>query len=486
MKPEKISDAMGLIDEDIISSAEQMRNGQKRRKIIRIWGGVAAACLCLAAGVILAAVNLAAPDTVYALAEAEYPQMASYPDEKDFINEKTGVFNNDAFHIQYIAWDNDRNKQMNQPEGYADGLENFFSKSIQQYLSNAGKENRVYSPLNVYMALGMLAEITDGNSRKQILDLLGVNDIEALRTQVSCVWNANYSMDGALTSVLANSLWLNQSVEFEQPVIETLAQNYYASTYQGKMGSEDMNQELQNWLNEQTGGLLKEQVSGVELQSSTILALASTVYFQAKWTDEFLTDKTKEGIFHSESGDVSCDFMYESQNNYYYWSEKYSAVKKGFEGGRIMWLILPDEGVTVDEVLSDENIIEMVWNEKEWENRTSLKVNLYMPKFDAASEFDLVQGLKELGITDVFDGSSSDFTPITTSADGIYVSQASHGARVMVDEEGCTAAAYTAMLLAGASMPLEDEIDFVLDRPFVFVIANKDGLPLFAGVVNQP
>jgi hypothetical protein len=34
-------------------------------------------------------------------------------------------------------------------------------------------------------------------------------------------------------------------------------------------------------------------------------------------------------------------------------------------------------------------------------------------------------------------------------------------------------------------MPLQDEIDFVLDRPFLFVITGEDGLPLFIGIVNQ-
>ena len=42
------------------------------------------------------------------------------------------------------------------------------------------------------------------------------------------------------------------------------------------------------------------------------------------------------------------------------------------------------------------------------------------------------------------------------------------------------------MIGVGAAVPPEEEIDFVLDRPFVFVITGEDGLPLFIGVVNQP
>jgi len=38
----------------------------------------------------------------------------------------------------------------------------------------------------------------------------------------------------------------------------------------------------------------------------------------------------------------------------------------------------------------------------------------------------------------------------------------------------------------GAGMPPQEEIDFVVDRPFLFVITGADSLPLFVGVVNQP
>ena len=40
--------------------------------------------------------------------------------------------------------------------------------------------------------------------------------------------------------------------------LETLAEYYYASSYSGTMGSMEYNKMLQDWLNEQTGGLLKE------------------------------------------------------------------------------------------------------------------------------------------------------------------------------------------------------------------------------------
>ena len=56
-----------------------------------------------------------------------------------------------------------------------------------------------------------------------------------------------------------------------------------------------------------------------------------------------------------------------------------------------------------------------------------------------------------------------------------------------VDEEGCEAAAYTVIMTeCGAAMPPDDEVDFTLDRPFLFAVTGDSDLPLFTGVVNQP
>ena len=38
----------------------------------------------------------------------------------------------------------------------------------------------------------------------------------------------------------------------------------------------------------------------------------------------------------------------------------------------------------------------------------------------------------------------------------------------------------------GAAEPPTEIIDFILDRPFLFVITNRYAIPVFAGVVNDP
>ena len=110
----------------------------------------------------------------FALAQAKYPKMAARPADYYGGNE-------DA----YDAWWEDRRAQRMQANGHTDGMTDYYAATMAEFLSGKAGENRVYSPLNVYMALAMLAETAEGNSRRQILDLLGVSDLTALREKCS-------------------------------------------------------------------------------------------------------------------------------------------------------------------------------------------------------------------------------------------------------------------------------------------------------------
>ena len=421
-----------------------------------------------------------------ALALAVYPEMAPYPDELSYVNQNGDL--DEAFYAAHDAWWGEvRARREAAAELDDSGLDGFLEAGIRQFLSGAEGENRVCSPLNVYMALAMLSELTGGESRAQILSLLGSDSIEALRAAAGAVWNANYRDDGVTKSILAASLWLNEDVSFVQSTLDRLAETYYASSYQGEMGSRELDEALQSWLSAQTGGLLDEQAGGVALDADVILALATTVYFRAKWSSEFPESFTEPGTFHAAGGDMTADFMHQGGGDVYYWGEKFSAVAKSLESDGDMLFLLPDEGVTPEELLADGEAMEFLLSGgQDWEKSKFLTVNKSIPKFDVASELDLIPGLKALGVTDVFDSMASDFTPMTTDRDDIYVSKAEHAARAAIDEKGVVAAAYTVIGANGAGIPPEEEIDFILDRPFLFAITGAGGLPLFVGIVNTP
>lgn len=497
MKADDLLDGLEHIDPQLVAQAD--KPPQKTPHRHPLWMGLTAvaAAAAIVIGIVLwpggspltgqpSPVPNNSPIIAHAsaLAVAAYPEMAPYPSEADYLK-ANGDIDMDAWRACYDAWRADRKARLDQPEGYDSGLEGYYTAALRQFLGDSGTENKVCSPLNIYFALGMLAELTDGSSRQQILDLLGQDGIEALRTQARALWNANYSDDGLLTSVLASSLWLNQDVPFVQSTLDTLADTYYASSYQGEMGSAEFNQALQAWLNDQTGGLLKDAAGQIELDAETVLALATTVYYRGRWAQEFNPDNTAPDLFHAPDGDVKCDFMRSSSSGSYCWGDQFSAVGRQVENGGTLWMVLPDEGVSVDQLLADQQVMDFLLSGGAWDNQKYLIVNLSLPKFDVSGQLDLIEGLQAMGITDVFDPAVSAFTPMTEAVEDISVTQATHAARVAVDEEGVTAAAFTAMAMGGSGMP-EDEVDFTLDRPFLFVLTSAAGQPLFAGVVNQP
>ena len=495
MKHNKIAEAFGQIDQDYIAQAA----GSQKPRWPRF---VAAAAAIVAVALLVQLMPIHRPGTVPTLmgttpedlgrpvqilspndlslqnlvAGPEYPKMAQMPVYEDYEDHA-------VYHQALSSWYLGQQAQYNQPVNYAKGLEGFWNESIRQFLS--GQEgNAVCSPVNIYMALAMLAECAEGHSRQQILDAFGLSSIEELRTQAGHMWNAHYSADGATTLVLGNSLWLDQAFFYQQAAVDTLAKDYFASVFHGDLGTEDMNGQLQSWIDSQTGGLLQKVTEELELDPDTAMALASTIYFSATWESKFSEEQTFQGIFHGKDADIQTQFMYAKFSSAtYYWGKDYSAVKLDLTGDQSMWLILPAEGKTVDDVLASGEYLQMCGSL--WSQQKQYELHLRLPKFDITGTMDLVEGLKQIGITDVFDPNKADFGGISDS--DLFVSRADHGVRVAVNEEGCVAAGYTVMELKYSGAFIEDEVlQFTLDQPFLFVVTSRNQLPLFAGVVNAP
>ena len=431
----------------------------------------------LAAALLLCGCGGEEDAAVSALAEPLYPKQAPYPVESEFIDDK-GNFDSDGFSAVYDAW-----RQDQQDRGSADSaaLSAFTATTVPELLQGEG--NRLCSPMNIYLALGMLAEVTGGESREEILLVLQQPNMEALRADADALWAAHYRDDGAAASRLAASLWLRRDMDYQEETLQQLSETYRASAFSGVMGAAETDEALQRWINENTGNLLTEQAAGIKLDKDTILALATTIYYNARWSQTFNTAATEPGLFHAAAGSVDCDFMKRSAPMTYYWARNFSSVSLGLEEGR-MELILPDEGVTPGQLMEDEEFWAFSLRQEDWAQQKFLTVDLALPRFDVAADLDLGQSLRTLGIRAVFDPQHADFSPLSDTA--AFLSQVSHAARVKADEEGVEAAAYTVMMAAGASMPPEERVDFTLDRPFIFLLKGNDGAPLFVGVVETP
>lgn len=475
MKREKVLEVLDKIDDKHINEAQ--RAPKKKRKA-PYWIGAVAACLAviICIGTIFNPARIKA-DAIALPGEARImnrPDIDDYKDRDDYIS---AVDN----------WNNESENRTTLKDDVAVSLLPFFSEASYEFLSSENCDNALWSPINAYIGLSMLAEITSKESRKEILDLFGAENIDALREQVSAVWESVYKDDKNEICTLANSLWLNEGLEYNQDAMDNLAYYYYSSVYQCDMGNNSANKDIGKWLDKNTGGMLKDSTDKINLSPDTVLALYSTMFFQAKWSDEFDKGNNTTDVFHGVNSDNNITFMNKklSQMNYY-WYDNFSSVGLTLKNGSTMWFILPDEGYTTADILKDGVYSEMIASgsmEQGWQNKKDMKVNLSVPKFDISSSVDLKEGLKNMGVTKVFDIKSSDFTAITSDSP-VYITAINQSARVEIDEKGVKASTYIEFPGAGSAQPPEEIIDFVIDRPFVFVI-SKGNLPLFTGVVNN-
>ena len=466
---EKVAKALSYVDEKYVAAAA------KHRKKKPYWLGAVAAVLALVLFANMPGIPLAV--TAKAVSIASDSRRMQRPDRDDYKDP-------DAWQEDLSKWEAERDFISDTNRETVDALTPFFISGSEQFLSTQGSENLLWSPVNAYIGLSMMTELTDGTCRQQILDLFGVRDVDALRQQVNAVWESSYQDDGHEISTLANSLWLEKGLEYNRDTMDNLAYYYYTSVYQGDLGSQKINNAIGAWLHNNTGGLLKNTGKHVNLSPDTVLALYSTIYFQAKWGTQFRQSNNTEGVFHAPDGDRTATFMNKKlAQMHYYYGDKFSAVALGLKNGSRMWFILPDEGYTTSDVLADGQYMQMVL-QQDWENSKWMKVNLSVPKFDVSSTTDLKAGLEAMGVTDVFREWDADFQKLTGDVP-IYLTAANQSVRVQIDEEGVKAAAYIEFPGATSPEPPEEIIDFILDRPFLFTITT-DSIPLFMGTVNDP
>lgn len=361
----------------------------------------------------------------------------------------------------------------------------FFGETAVSFLSPDDGKNKVYSPVNVYIAFSMLASCTGGETRQQILNVLGAESEEDARNTAEKLLKGNYVNDGSRKSLVTNSVWTGEKYQLKENFLKDFSNNYYAPVFTGDPAQAEYSEALRKWLTEATGGLLENSAQELKFDPEMVLTLASTLYFSADWEAEFNPENNAEEIFHGTEADTKCEFMKQDGSGLYYAGNNFAAVTKTIGGGGNMYFILPDEGFSPEEVVVSPDFADLLF--KPQSTKTGIKtsysvIHLSVPKFDVASDTDLKENLRSLGVTDVFDCGKSDFSPV--SDDSLFLSMIKHSARVSVDEKGITAAAYTVEMTCGASVP-QDEVTVTLDRPFVFAITGDTGDVLFIGIVNQ-
>ncbi|MGI6508389.1 MAG: serpin family protein [Saccharofermentanales bacterium] len=221
MKLEDLQDAMGQLDDNIVTEAGKVRRKRKPALRYRVVAVAAAVAIFVTGFIVIQNIRQhgdppLSPDTskdhtvmtnisqnepettdkphrawqtdlvsgIAALAMPEYPVMHEYPSEDLLYGT---IDDQEAYNKAHTAWLSDRNRQRYQPRGYQDGVMAFARETNRLLLESDG-ENRVYSPINVYLAMSLLAETSGGDTRAEILQALGVESIKELRNKVDSLW----------------------------------------------------------------------------------------------------------------------------------------------------------------------------------------------------------------------------------------------------------------------------------------------------------
>ena len=457
----KLADAMSYVNETYVAQAA----ARKKRRYYGLIGAVAAVILF----------------NVPSLPLALSARAVSLADDSRRLHRPN--HNSD----QFDAWYQAEELRRETVQGAVASVAAFAQEGSGEFLQ--GEENQLWSPINAYIALGMTAELTGSHTQEALLEVLNTESTQQLRTNISAIWEEIYHKEGREISILANSLWLDDEVDFHQDVMDELAYHYYASVYQRDLQGKRTGYAISKWTDAQTGGFLDTRSSGA-MEKNTLLALVSTVYFRSQWSSKFRKENNTQSLFHALGGDVECTFMNkkEAEMNYY-WAEDYGAVQLFLENDCSMWFILPDGDKTLEDVLFSGDYAAMIsqLDTLPQENCKRMKVNLSVPKFDVTAQLNLRPGLENMGLTELFDPlGNNDFSPSVDSELPVYLDSIDQNTRVTVEEEGVTAASYIKLNFgAGAAEPPEEIIDFVLDRPFLFAITCSD-IPMFMGTVQTP
>ena len=145
--------------------------------------------------------------------------------------------------------------------------------------------------------------------------------------------------------------------------------------------------------------------------------------------------------------------------------------------------MLPDEGVDIRELIAaPEGIEEVLFGGEGSTGEVVWKI----PKFCYDTELKLNDAISKLGVTSCF-GEAADFSGIgrLDSGEGIFINEIKQNSHIEIDENGVVASAYTQIDYNGMALP-DGRADMILDRPFLYAIADRSGVVIFVGVCENP
>lgn len=339
-----------------------------------------------------------------------------------------------------------------------------------------GNSSIVSSPLSVTYALGMLNNGAEGNTRKQINDVLGFGDSGADSINAFCYKLINTApvLDSLTKILIANTIFVNKNETLKELFVRKANLYYKAEAKTRDFGDANTLNEINRWASDNTERMIQKVLDGKEYDPHAVSYLLNAIYFKGTWTYKFNKNSTvnESFTFAGGQGDVkSVPMMRITESFNYARNEDYEALCLPYGNGSFrMTILLPviSEGRNKYDVPTVPSV--ETWNQLN-KKMSKMYYNVKLPRFETDTDADLIPIMKSLGMTDAFEPGIADFRDFCEKADGFYIHLIKHVAKIKVDEEGSEAAAVTVVSgKRGNNTPMFPT--FAANRPFIYVISD--------------
>ena len=345
-------------------------------------------------------------------------------------------------------------------------------------------KNTMISPMSVSLALAMVYNGTDGDTKKQMEDMLHKSGMtpDEINENYKELVAALSSHDPKVELAISNAIFYKNTFPVKNEFITT-NQNYYNAEVAGldfSQTTETLNK-VNGWVNTNTKGKIEKILDKV--RDKDIMYLINAIYFNGEWQYRFNSKETTNMPFTKEDNQVVQAPTMTIENKFNYFSNQtFQMLEIPYGSGKYSMLVfLPTSGKTTNDVISMLN----PGNMTDWLSRmTELNRKLYLPKFEFKFDQSLVDVLKALGMTNAFSDVKANLTGISDAAQ-LSISEVMHKSYIKVDERGTEAAAVTEVTIIYTSTGQDNS--FRVDHPFVFAIREKDTKAiLFIGKMMNP
>jgi serpin B len=364
---------------------------------------------------------------------------------------------------------------------------NFGFKLFAEIARQGAGKNIFISPSSVGICLAMAYNGAEGETKQAMaraLEAQGMT-LEELNRAYAGLKAALENPDPKVQLQVANSLWARKGIKLNPEFIKRTKQFYDAQVIELDFDNPAAITTINQWVSDSTRAKIDKIVDNID--RDTILFLINAIYFKGKWANEFAKEKTKEDVFHLESGsEKRAPMMSQSGSYKYYETKNFQAVSLPYGGGRVsMYIFLPAKGATLGEF--QKSLTAANWQSWMQEFRET-EGDISLPRFRIEYEVTLNDALKALGMEPAFDSSRANFAGMLQGGQNAYISKVKHKTFVEVNEEGTEAAAVTSTeMRATSAMRPRQRFRMVVDHPFFCAIRdNTTQTVLFMGSIMEP